>query len=779
MRRLMPVTLWSFAIIMLIFGYGTLGGLTIAGLRTPAYQAVTLGMFTLLMLIWVLMRLAPSTWKHWKHYVTPLNMLIPLWLLLIIASWVFNGGITRRGLIAGAYTALYFGLLLILIDLLANRKLTPQSLIDGLLVGSLPTLVFGILEIFGTVTAGEWRTLFAESRISAGLDNPNPLGAYLVMLICLGCGAWLRLRNRFLRVMLALYLLVAAVLLVCSGSRGAWLSLAVAALILGIILIMREPRLAGLRASVRKRLTFRTAVIVLVIVVIAAVGLRVSGINLPVYRVGTIFSRLTLYQAALTMFAESPLTGVGFNNYGRNLMRLSSIPPYENAYLPHNAPLSIMAELGLGGAILLVISLVWIARYGLRRWAESTTPAAQIIRASAGLTLVAIAVHHLVDQPVMFSPIVACAALIPLVLWIQPNQHTGEPMQEAPSRRRAFYPLLAAGLMVTALVLGWLNYFPYRRYIEILVMPHTAENAATLIKAYESLRADDPSMPIYALAEGNLIGETALNTQAPTTSKPAHEAARAALEVFLVAEPYYAPAWANLAAIEWDMGDTAKAIQTVKRACDLASDSVIFQYQLATYLEASQDLGANAAWVEALRRDPDSYVVISGTDSHSRQGLALPAKATTISRALISLLAGDDQQAQRDLSQLTIPERTHPATAFLTWWLALKQGDVAAMAQAEATIQANADNPEGQIWNDLRALWQAKRDNTAGTAEQIAARFAALREQADNVAVDARIDAISYGTYKVAGPGVLYLRSVPRFNVSPWLIRLLTEEQLP
>jgi hypothetical protein len=26
---------------------------------------------------------------------------------------------------------------------------------------------------------------------------------------------------------------------------------------------------------------------------------------------------------------------------------------------------------------------------------------------------------------------------------------------------------------------------------------------------------------------------------------------------------------------------------------------------------------------------------------------------------------------------------------------------------------------------------------------------------------------------------VLYLRGIPRFNVSPWLLRLLTEEQLP
>src|SRR5258708_7176355 len=215
------------AALTILLTYGALGGGTGEGLLTPQYRNATLAFLAVGAIWWLVMR-----WKgKWTWHRDPLTAAFALWAFAIGCSLVANLDLWRRIVIGIWFTLLYFGLSSLLHDSITNKRLKRETLIDSMLLSSIPVFIIGYAQLWYWFT--NWLQLanignvtpFDIPRLSSTLVNPNVLAAFLVSLIPL---ALMRLMtaNRLGRILLALYFVLALFLLIITDSRGGWIALA-------------------------------------------------------------------------------------------------------------------------------------------------------------------------------------------------------------------------------------------------------------------------------------------------------------------------------------------------------------------------------------------------------------------------------------------------------------------------------------------------------------------------------------------------------------------------
>lgn len=260
------------------------------------------------------------------------------------------------------------------------RGLLAYALV-GLLVGGAPdperrrrAALAGWLCGFGAVAAfavGQYLTgyrlhpFWVEvnpllTRSHATLDDPNALGSYLALgiFVCAGCAAARRLAPRWVTATLAL---LGAAALLASGSRAA----------LGAVLVV------GLWAAVRRSRLRRAAgwalAAVLLIVAVSLLSRLFVPVTLTDYRpdnvaaavVGSLDPRVSLPQvlesrgtwwsAALGMWRDHPILGVGLARFPRLLSTYSE--GFAAGLDAHSYFLQVAAEAGALGLVSLLLLL--------------------------------------------------------------------------------------------------------------------------------------------------------------------------------------------------------------------------------------------------------------------------------------------------------------------------------------------------------------------------------------------------------------------------------------
>ncbi len=285
-------------------------------------------------------------------------------------------------------------LLFIVFTLVVNvfSTISWEWLIFALVLSGVANALVGIYEFFGG--SGALHLLINDRffRAFGTFGQPNPFGGFMGLLIPLSVMSavgyvlrWLKssTSHRPLNLSLTVFYAFSSVILLIaigmSWSRGAWLGLGAALLIMGFFV----PR--------------RLRVGVLLFAVIAGVGLIVwfSGL-LPqsiVQRLQTsteeffafedvrgvditpdnfaIAERLAHWQSAINMLTDRPFLGVGFGNYAvayPNYQLINWTEPLGHA---HNYYLNIFAEVGIIG--LLVYGKVWITIFH-RTWHAMSHP---------------------------------------------------------------------------------------------------------------------------------------------------------------------------------------------------------------------------------------------------------------------------------------------------------------------------------------------------------------------------------------------------------------------
>ncbi|NJN94346.1 MAG: tetratricopeptide repeat protein [Anaerolineales bacterium] len=308
--------------------------------------------------------------------------------------------------------------------------------------------------------------------------------------------------------------------------------------------------------------------------------------------------RFVLWDVALTVFQQQPLTGAGPGNFGRALLRLNQadLPRFQIASA-HNIYLNTAAELGLAGLLAGGYLLFRLGQTGWQHWRRLTTTPERLRLLVCGAAVVGLLAQTLVDAysstPIMLLVAALAAAMVaPLDL------------PPAPARQRGAAALAALLLAVYAAAFVRLaqSDLAYQRSFSRESAGNLAEAVAQARQSYEL----DPWLVgrlfRLALLEARLAGQN----DDPALAQAAIDHYRAGL----AQEPIWGLNSANLAGLLWQQGQRTEAIATMQRT--LAAEKVpLYWVNLGYFYEQEgQWAEARAAYVQALALDPQ----LAGSD---------------------------------------------------------------------------------------------------------------------------------------------------------------------
>ncbi len=725
------------AVVILLCSIILIIGATFNSILNPELGAFVLAVMTLTAAGWWLWRRR----RGWRWFRAPLDAAFALWALAFGLALLANLDAWRRIAIGLWYVGVYVGVWYVLLDALANGGIRREMLADGVLVGG------AVVNLFGVTQVAAWAGAFGLERLPRPVSvfgNPNFLGAFLVVLIPLALSRAAASRSRVIRVALGFYVLLSLALLFLTFSRGAWVGLAAGGA-LWLWLMLRAGGQFSLRSWWRvqpgglKAVWLAGGAAALIAAALASI-LLIRSLTAAGRDVGL---RTELYAAAAQLFAEKPLTGHGLFTYGRGLVRLPGIEPDKPHSHAHNIVLQIAAETGLPGLAALAVTLALMARAVRANWKPSPpdpdlSPIAtgnerrrRIMLAGAGAAVVAFGVHQLTDVPAMM-PAIALTGLIALVLAVAPAQ----PQPMTARWRLAGHPVGVMALWVLILVSGWWSNRVYNEYLTALRAAADSGDYRGAAERLQPVINADPNLSLYSLEQGFLYGMAAAEGDAD-----AARAGSAAYQRFLALDPGYALAWANLAALCEELGETERALEAWARAAELDPEIWPYAFNLGQAAEAAGDPArAEAAYRDALRVYPDAILYPEWDDSALRASLGdiyavgLSAPAMTV----VQLVNGRLDNARLAWEDNILPDGVQKAVIG-----ALLDGDLNQPAAAERI----AITPQERAWVHAGRAWMARMagDEAGAARETAAARQQLTRGPLDTDDTDA-IN-IAYGQF--------------------------------
>lgn len=200
------------------------------------------------------------------------------------------------------------------------------------------SLIIGILGIIQYYMRYNLADVYGIKRITSTMDNPNNLGAFLILTIfpVIMLAIYEKVKSR--KIIYMFTTLILLVNIVLAGSRSSFLGFIVAGLIIVVFynrnLLIPFGILGGLS------------------LLIPAVGNRIRDIGNQTQNI----SRIKLWELASRMIKEHPIFGVGNGNfvsyydiYVKNYPELES--GWHRRYPVHNSYLKVTSELGIVGSI--------------------------------------------------------------------------------------------------------------------------------------------------------------------------------------------------------------------------------------------------------------------------------------------------------------------------------------------------------------------------------------------------------------------------------------------
>lgn len=482
---------------------------------------------------------------------TPLNPLI----YLLVGVWLLaavTGLDPRVSLESLWFPLLHLLIFFVLADMLARGRQF-QVFETQFIIAALVVVMAGLqfaswylgLGLFPGTSVGWLEMGILIPSTPANLYFPlgvtTWLAAYVTPLAVIAA-AWAQTaRRRDYRVVLWGLAIALLIVLALANSRGGLISLA------GALVTFTALRLLGrLRTGAipRGRLIAALGGVAALILVIGAVVLFISreGAGRPIGD----SERVEMWGSALNMLVDHPALGVGPQMFGRGY-RLYRDPVFveDRISTSHNAYLNAAAENGLVGVALMIAFGVVIVRrwWGLR--AAAPTPG-RVLRLDAAMAaLVGFGAQSLFDTFTM-TPLVALMLLLVAYCTVDLNP------PPAPSGRRERWAAVAALALLVIYAVGLLQ----------ADRAHSAFNRSLRDGGLEDARAAlalDPSLRLYALQVDYL-------TAAAAAESGDLEAQIAAYEHALALEPTWDTGWINLAALEEQRGDQARALAYLERA---------------------------------------------------------------------------------------------------------------------------------------------------------------------------------------------------------------------
>lgn len=518
----------------------------------------------------------PAGPAGWVAALLALGLVVSALVAPVTSTAVLGAYGRNSGLLAyGAALVLFVGALRVV------QRPHTAVLLGGIVLAGLFTATYGLLQKAG-IDAIPWNNPF--NPIIAALGNPNFASGYLGIAASVGAGgaAWRgwaygwRLASG---VTALLCLLTASLSASVQGPIAAAAGLFVVAL--GLILNLRHNlRRAGLAAAGG--------------VALVGVAALVTGALAQAGPAAAIFSdigsraRVVYWQAALEMFRERPVFGVGLDQYGNfwrtarspESVELLGGPSFSDA--AHSVPLQVLAQ----GGILLALAytaFVGVAGFALVRGLLRLEGRDRILLAAVGGGWAAYQVQSFVsiDQvPLLVLHFTLAGAVVAVAgmsglrevrLPGAPKPVTISPHDRRTRKRVAPAAPVArdltgvdltmlSGVALAALVAAWASFIPLRAN----VAAHEGDEQLArgegnpALAAYERATGLVPGQSVYWTRTGSLYDQV---------SQPA--LARGAYEAAVRHDPYDVGALRAAAAAAETAGDLDRARTLFDRAVDL------------------------------------------------------------------------------------------------------------------------------------------------------------------------------------------------------------------
>lgn len=757
---------WVQAVVAAAFTYAAIAGATFQGVLLPGFRFASLALLVLLGVGWLALRRR----RRWTWHATPLDQAIFLWLLVIGLSWLFNSGESRRIAIGVWFVGLYVLAWYVAYDLLANRALRREQLVNAVLVAGVVVVGFGYFQARGWLSVQ--LPLMANGtigldlpRLSSVFENPNSFGDFLVVMLPLAVGAWLA-RGFFARVALTVLIAAGLFLLALTYSRAAWIAAVAAFAIQGVLLLSARGLLDPGRFrrwwAARSRLVqaelsttaLLGALLLMFMFFLIFLSLRESGRSAGL--------RTGIFGAAVTTFSRHPVVGSGLFTFGQQLAQLQSMPPETPHSHAHSVPLQVAAELGLAGLVALLLSGIAVVRRMTDHWRAAGDRDRLLLTGVYG-AIGGFAAHHLLDLPAMMPALALTGLASLLVALFAP----GSP-PAWPRRARFVYGLLTLlwlGLIVTS---AWVT-IPYAGYVQALHDGFAEGRYVEAARAMQPAIDADPTMPVYRYEQGFLFG-----LAADAGDRQALGAAIDAFSTYVALEPAFAPAWANLAALYAQTGDYAGAAENMAEAVERAPDAWQLRYRLATYEEAAGQTDAASAEYEALVRLAPELTLLPGwNESALRRQVGAGTRLSALGRVVLALDAGDRGTA-RALWDTIRPDYRGRALGYaVDAWLAVLEDDDESADTALAAAHAVFNTPQEEAW-----VWLVEARQAQAREDDIVTRDALERARALVASEEAQPDYLTGENWhnmqflRLAAPRQ-FLPQVGYYTVSPLLLYLL------
>lgn len=588
----LPQEAFLFVVLVLIFLFAN------TWRALADYNLIRIGVTTLTIatLIWLVLRLT-------RRWTAPTPLSIPL-LIFIIAYFIaaLASIQPRRSFDEVWVFAMYAFSFALVAQLVANgwpREVFTKSILiaGGLLAGVSLWVASSWYRAWLEASPGQW-----IPNIAFRLPLANGQATYLYLLTFVAL-ARLRVTRAFVpRILLTVWIFVAAILLYLTASRGGWFATGVGLLVMALLAIREAGGLTYIRnliGAARQRWFVSLGVSVIGLLALAALVVLASYQVISPQKAAAAFARVEYWVPAWQTFLQRPLLGQGPLTFGSSYLRLNSVPPYGFFAHAHSIFFNLLSETGLVGIIAFGM-LAFATFVALWQQVNRLTGEDRAVAIAALAGTSAWAVHSLVDtvnvEPMnsMLMVVLLGAALggQHIVTIPQPNRWWTSTLNQI----RISWPILL-GLILS--VTGFISIWRMTPMYDGLVAstrqqwPETAANFAEAVRR-------DPQNPI-AHQQAGLAYSVLAKTEPARLSEAVAE-----FEQVVKLDPDWWLNHANLASLYQAQGDTDLALTEYREAVKIGSGSAMLwlNYGLAT--EAAGNLDeAQQAYFRALNIRPN------------------------------------------------------------------------------------------------------------------------------------------------------------------------------
>jgi O-antigen ligase len=284
-------------------------------------------------------------------------------LFAYIAVCIASVAVARDRTLAGYEVALLLQTCLLFIYVVSTTRTRQDvgflatALVACLLVESV--LLIGLrvtganFGVLGISSSNNLAAVAGNTRLAGTMGSPNTAGSFLAMLLPLAIAMLATPVSARVRRLCVAAIPLGMAALVITGSRGAWISFAIASVILAVF-AARE----GL-ISPRRLVAAGLGILVILAPFTGAILQRASGSDN-----GSAESRVGMTRLASDMISDHPLLGVGLNNMAENIPDYAG-PQYAGQFIftVHNKYLLVWTEAGIAA----LLAFLWFLAATLRR----------------------------------------------------------------------------------------------------------------------------------------------------------------------------------------------------------------------------------------------------------------------------------------------------------------------------------------------------------------------------------------------------------------------------